>query len=159
MSDRPCPYETAVVESARTGVWESGLRAHVRGCAACTESARVTEWIADVATQLGRDQSVPDPTYIWLKAEIERRAKVENSLSWQRLGTAALPGLAVGLFAAAAMLAVLSEVSAIAIVVSTWLSTTIAESSLVDRTVFATIWLGFPLLLTATYLLVFRLIR
>lgn len=159
MSDRACPYETEIVESVRTGDWEESLRAHVRGCAACTESARVARWIADVARYLGRDQPAPDPAYLWLRAAIERRAKVGNALSWGRLGAAALLGLAVGIVSAVAMLAVLPKVSAMTMFTSAWLATAFAETSLVDRTVIGTVWVGLPLLLTAIYLLVLRPVR
>ena len=156
MNEAACPYEAAVVESARTGDWRDGLRAHVRGCAACTEAARVTEWLGAVARNLGRDRSTPDPTYIWLRAEIEKRAQAANEASWRRVVGTALPGFAVGLLGAAALLAILAEVFALGANLSRWLSIVFAETSLVDSTLLATTWLGLPLFLAASYLLVFR---
>jgi hypothetical protein len=159
MSDRTCSHETAVVESVRTGKWEDGMRSHLHACAVCTEAARVATWIGSVATHLGRDRAAPDPTYIWMRAEIERRKQAERSRSWRRPGMAELLWLAAGLVVAATVLAVLPELSAIATGVSTWLSTAFAETSLVDRTVIGTVWLGLPLVLVAIYLLVLRPLR
>jgi hypothetical protein len=94
-----------------------------------------------------------------LRAEIDRRVKEKGALSWRQLGVAALLGLAVGLLVAAAVVAVLKEVSLIVIVVHTSLSTALAETSLADMTAIGTVWLGLPLLLAATYLLVLRPLR
>lgn len=159
MSDRICMYETMVVEAVRTGEWEDGLRTHVRACAVCTEAARVTEWIGSMATCLGCDRAAPDPAFIWMRAEIERRKQADRSLSWLHLGMLEWLGLAAALVVAAAMLAVLPEVSAIATDMSARLSTVLAETSLVDRTAIGTVWLGLPLVLAAVYLLVLRPLR
>lgn len=159
MSDRVCPCESAVIEAVRTGEWPKSLQVHVCECAECADSARVTVWIGDVATRLGRNQSTPDPTYICLRAEIDKRARKERTLSAHQAALAALPGLAVGLLVAVTVVAVLKGSSAIATVVATSLSTALAETSLADMTVIGTVWLGLPLLLAATYLLVSRSLR
>jgi hypothetical protein len=159
MSDSTCPYEAAVVEAARTGEWVNGLRPHVHRCAECADSARVTAWIGDVAAQLGCHQSARDPTYIWLRAEIERRAKEESASTLRRSGIAAVLALTVAGGSAAAMLAALPPLAGVAITARTWLSSALAEIPLVDMALISSGWLGLSLLLAATYLLVLRPLR
>lgn len=161
MSERACPHEPAVVEAARTRQWVQGLEAHVNTCPECADAMRVTAWLRDVAARLGRDRSAPDATYIWLRAEIEKqkRARDTDVVSWRRLSAAALPGLAVGLVSAAAIVAVLPGLAVAGAAARSWLSRAFAEASLVDMTVIGTVWLGLPLLLAATYLLVLRPLR
>jgi hypothetical protein len=120
---------------------------------------RVTEWMGGVATQLGHRQAAPDPSYVWLKAELQRRAQNAVSLSRRRLSSVALLGLALGLACAAAVYAIWPAASAAVSAARTWLLIDLAEYSLVDMTVIATAWLGLPLLLVATYLLVLRPLR
>src|SRR5690606_37182390 len=110
MSEAACSFEAAVVDAARTGEWSAGLREHMHGCAACTESARVTAWLADAAARLGRARPAPDPTYIWLRAEIEKRAKEERASIRRRSGIAAVLALAAAGASAAAVLAALPRI-------------------------------------------------
>jgi hypothetical protein len=157
MSAETCPYDFPVTEAARSGEWSESLRAHVCDCRECAESVRVIEWMAGVATQLGRDQPAPDPTFIWLKAEIERRAEEEAvPVSRRRLGALGLLSLTLGLAGASAVLAIWPEVSSAVGAARTWVLTMSATTSPADVTVIATAWLGLPLLLAATYLLVLR---
>jgi hypothetical protein len=115
--------------------------------------------MSDFVAYFGRPQSAPDPTYLWLKAEIERCAKVEYVLSWRRVGIVLLLGLAGGLVGAAAILAALPVFSAVADVAVPRLSSALAAASLIDRTAVATLWLGLPLVLIAIYVLVLRQLR
>jgi hypothetical protein len=159
MNERACPYEMAVVEAARTGEWTQAQRAHVCACPRCADSAGVTAWMGDVAIRLGRSRPAPDPTYIWLRAEIERRAQEASGPSWLQLGLVNLPGLAVGLIGMTAALAIWRAVTAVAVNARTALSGILAEVSFVDLTVIGSAWLGLPILLAATYLLVLRPLR
>lgn len=156
MSDNTCPYQAAVVEAARTGEWEASLRAHLHQCTQCADSARVTAWFADAATRLGARQPALDPTYIWLRAEIERRTREENASAWRRSGIAAVLALAVAGGGAAAAFAALPRVWA---VVQSGLSTALAEAPVVDMTVISSGWLGLLVLLVGTYLVVLRPLR
>lgn len=156
MSDQACPYESAVVDAARTGEWPQSLQAHLCECAECADSARVASWLGEVATRLGRNRSAPDPSYLWLRAEIERRAQAEGALSWRRLGLVSLLGLGVSLAGAAATVAVLPKVLATVVAARVWLSGAWAAASAVDMAAIGTAWLGLPMLLAATYLLVLR---
>lgn len=156
MSTGTCVYEAAVVEAARTGEWEKDLRAHLLGCAECTDAARVTAWMQDVSVRLGRDQSARDPTYIWLRAEIERRAREENASALRRSIMAAVPSLAATGISAAAVVAAWPQVAAAAMAARGALSTALAKASLVDITLISSGWLGLSVLLVGTYLLVLR---
>jgi hypothetical protein len=159
MNESACPHEMAVVEAARTEEWTQVLRAHIYECAACADAARVSAWIGDVAIRLGRNRPAPDPTYIWLRAEIERRAQEASGPSWPRLGMVTVLGLAVGLVSLTATLAVWRAVTGVAVIARTALSGILAEVSVLDMTVIGSAWLGLPLLLAATYLLVLRPLR
>jgi len=156
MSEAACSFEAAVVDAARTGEWSAGLREHMHGCAACTESARVTAWLADAAARLGRARPAPDPTYIWLRAEIEKRAKEERASIRRRSGIAAVLALAAAGASAAAVLAALPRIAASA---RAGLSAALEGMPLVDMTVISSGSLGMLVVLAATYLLVFRPLR
>jgi hypothetical protein len=156
MSAEICRYEPDVIEATHSGEWSEHLRSHLRGCAECAESVRVAEWLGGVAIQLGRDQPAPDPTYIWLKAEIERRAEDAAPMLQRTLSPLAFLSLAAGLAGAAAALAVWPQVAATVSAARSWLSTAAAETSLVDMTAIGSGWIGLPVLLVVTYLVVFR---
>lgn len=156
MSESTCRYEAAVVDAALTGVWEKDLRAHVSRCAECADSARVTAWLEDVATRLGRHESAGDPSYIWLRAEIERRAREENASTLRRSGIAAVLGLAVAGGGAAAVLYAMPQVAAVAMAVRTGLAGVLRKAPLLDLTLISSGWLGLAVLLVGTYLLVLR---
>lgn len=159
MSTEPCRHESAVIEAAQSEEWSESLRAHARVCTECAESVRVAVWMGSVARRLGRNRPAPDPTYIWLKAEIERRAEDAAGVSRRGLSALVLLGLTLGIAGAAAVLAIWPGVSATANATRAWLSTALAEASLVDMTLIGTVWLGLPLMLVATYLLVLRPLR
>ena len=151
-----CPFAVAVLEAARNGQWSESLRSHVCECAQCAETARVAMWMGNVASHLGRDETAPDPTYIWLKAEIEKREQDAARMSLRELAAQTVLNLALTLAAAAALLSIWPQVSATATEARASVLTLLAQSSPADITVIGTIWLGLPLLIVATYLLVFR---
>jgi hypothetical protein len=73
-----------------------------------------------------------------------------------RVSVLALLSLTVGLLGAAAVLAVLPEVSATVSGALAWLLAALAGATPDHVAFIGTVWLGFPLLLATTYLLVFR---
>lgn len=152
MSTKECPFELAVIKATRNGQWSRDLRAHASGCYACDDAVRVAVWMGSAATRLARTQTLPDPTYLWLRAEIERRTREASAVSRLRVSVLALFCLIVGLLGGAAVLAVLPKMSA---TVSGALAV-LAEASPDQVALIGTVWLGFPLLLATTYLLVFR---
>jgi len=154
MSPDTCRLEREVVDAARHGEWSEDLRAHLRQCSDCAESARVGAFMAGVAQTLRRDRPVSSD-YIWWKAEFERRAAEVRPASWRRPGTLAL-GLAFALAGTAAVLAAWPELSALASTARGFVATVLADTPPVEMTVIVTAWLGLPLLLGATHLIVFR---
>jgi hypothetical protein len=159
MNVTSCSYEAAVTEAARSGQWTKSLRAHVAGCAECGDLARVAEWMGNVATRVVRTQSLPDPTYLWLRAQLEKRVDEARAVPRSRVVALALLSLAVGLLAAAAVLAVLPAVSASVSAAGDWLVAALAASSPALITLIGTSLLGLPCLLVTTYLLVLRPVR
>lgn len=159
MSESTCPYEAAVVAAARTGGWGQDLRVHVPRCGECADTARVTEWMQDAAMRLGRQRSARDPAYIWLRAEIERRAREEKASALRRSGIAAALGLVAAGASAAAVLSAMPEVEAMAASARAALSTALGQAPLVDIAVICSGWLGLSALLGATYLFVLRPLR
>ena len=159
MSVTSCSYEAAVSDAARSGQWTKSLRAHVAGCTGCSDLARVAEWMANVATRVVRTQSLPDPTYLWLRAQLEKRADRARAVPRSRVVALALSSLVVGLLAAAAVLAVLPEVPGTVSAAGDWLFAALAETPPALIILIGTSLLGLPFLLGATYLLVLRPLR
>ena len=74
MTYRPCPFEEAVAEAAKTGRWSPELRAHRDGCMACTELTLVAAALAaDAEDQAADPRPLPDPELIWLRATLDVR--------------------------------------------------------------------------------------
>jgi hypothetical protein len=73
MTDRICPFEAWTAEAVKTGRWSDELRSHLAGCAVCEETRTVAALLNRAAEALGRTEPAPDPTLIWLKAELARR--------------------------------------------------------------------------------------
>ena len=159
MNATSCSYEAAVTDAARSGQWTASLRAHVAGCTECSDLVRVAEWMGNVAARVARTHSLPDPTYLWLRAQLEKRADEARAVPRSRVVALALLSLAIGLLAAAAVLAVLPAVSASVSAAGDWLVAALAESSPALITLIGTSLLGLPCLLAATYLLVLRPLR
>lgn len=75
-----CAYESNVLEAAESGRWTESLRAHVASCETCEAAASVAQWMADFAKQDDREHILPDPTVVWLKAQLlGQHAAVEQA--------------------------------------------------------------------------------
>lgn len=79
------------------------LRDHIARCASCQETMAVATWMQELASAPVGNGPLPDPTYLWWKAELLRR--------WDAQQRAAAPievgeqvQVGVGLVAAAALL-------------------------------------------------------
>jgi hypothetical protein len=112
--------------------------------------------MGNVATRVTQTQSLPDPTYLWLRAQLEKRAEKARAVPRSRIVALALASLVVGLLAAVAVLAALPTVSARLTAAGSWLFATLAETSPALIVLIGTSALGLPCLLGATYLLVLR---
>jgi hypothetical protein len=93
-----CEFEAEVLAAAMQSHWSDELRAHVAGCAICSDVAAVAE-----AIEAGRDAapSIPDSGRVWWLAQ--RRAKLEAAaaadrpmLAAQVIALACIAGLLVG---------------------------------------------------------------
>lgn len=94
MTDENCPFEARTAEAAKTGRWPGELRSHLAGCAVCEETRAVAAFFNRAAEALGRNEPAPDPTLIWLKAELARRDGLDRSDRRIWLWSGALSGVA-----------------------------------------------------------------
>ncbi|HYM63022.1 MAG TPA: hypothetical protein VEZ11_19195 [Thermoanaerobaculia bacterium] len=65
-----CPFETNAIRAARENRWSEALREHVRGCADCAEAAELAPWMHRFASMEDREHILPDPSIVWLKAQL-----------------------------------------------------------------------------------------
>ena len=159
MSETACSQEANVVAALRSGQWNDALRAHARNCDQCAETMRVFEWIGAAADQLGRNRPAPDPTYLWLRAEIQARTQRLRAPSPGRFAVLTLVGFVVAMPGALAVIALLPGIHEFVIFASDAMSVAADAVSMVDTIVVATIWVGIPMLLSAIGLAFTRAVR
>jgi len=68
MTDDVCRREADV----RKGSWSDELRAHAEACPDCAAAAAVSPWMASFAAMPDREHPLPDPSVVWLKAQLLR---------------------------------------------------------------------------------------
>jgi hypothetical protein len=68
-----CEREQQVVEATRNGRWTSSLRAHMRGCAPCTQTELIAASLQESAAGLERPLHLPPAAMIWGRAQTRRR--------------------------------------------------------------------------------------
>ena len=68
MSDDVCRREADVLK----GNWSDELRAHAASCPDCAAAAAVSPWMARFAELPDREHLLPDPSVVWLKAQLLR---------------------------------------------------------------------------------------
>ena len=101
MTAKPCPYEESVAAAARSGQWSPGLQTHRDGCLTCAELTLVVAALATDAEELAAiDAPLPDPTPIWLRAQLASREqqfqRATRAIVWVQRAAVAVT-LAVGL--------------------------------------------------------------
>ena len=101
--DREADVRDMVRQMARGGLADASLNDHITGCSSCQETIAVAKWMQQLASVPVVDRPLPDPTYLWWKAELLRR--------WDAGPRASAPvevgeqvDVGVGLVAAAALL-------------------------------------------------------
>jgi hypothetical protein len=94
MTDEFCPFEARTAEAAKTGRWSDELRSHLARCAVCQETRTVAAFMSRAAEALGSSEPAPDPTLIWLKAELARRNGFDRRDRKVWLWSGALSGVA-----------------------------------------------------------------
>ena len=76
-----CPMEREVLRAATIGAWPAAVRAHVVACEECAAAAEVAGWMQDLASQDLRDHPLPDPSVLWLKANVLKSSTVLDRAS------------------------------------------------------------------------------
>lgn len=71
MNER-CRHETHVIRAVRDNQWTDALRDHAAGCADCAAAAAAAPFMSRLARLDERQQKLPDPAVMWLKAQLLR---------------------------------------------------------------------------------------
>lgn len=83
--ERTCDREPEVRDMARRtaqgGLADAALNDHLASCASCQETIAVATWMQQLATVPAVNRPLPDPTYLWWKAELLRRWDAEQRAS------------------------------------------------------------------------------
>jgi hypothetical protein len=56
----------------RKGNWSDELRAHAQTCPDCAAAAAISPWMTSFAAMPDREHILPDPSVVWLKAQLLR---------------------------------------------------------------------------------------
>jgi hypothetical protein len=67
-----CDREKEILVAARRGALSDGLREHAASCRVCAEAASVSSWMNEFAASTRRERKLPDPSVVWLKAQLLR---------------------------------------------------------------------------------------
>ena len=67
-----CRHEAEVVRAAEQDRWTDALRAHAATCPDCAAAASVAPWLDRFAHISDREHILPDPSIVWLKAQLLR---------------------------------------------------------------------------------------
>lgn len=80
--ERFCERESDVRDMARRvargELADASLSDHVDGCRLCQETLSVARWMQQLASVPVASKPLPDPTYLWWKAELLRRWDAEQ---------------------------------------------------------------------------------
>lgn len=76
-----CLQETHVLHAAESNEWTASLREHVAECEPCAAAANVAPWMDRFAKIDARSHALPDPTVVWLKAQLLRTATVVDRVA------------------------------------------------------------------------------
>jgi hypothetical protein len=69
-----CPHESNVLHAAAADRWSDALRRHAADCADCAAAAAAAPWMTRFARISDREHLLPDPSVVWLKAQVLRGA-------------------------------------------------------------------------------------
>jgi hypothetical protein len=65
-----CAHESNVLRAAAEDRWSEALRGHVSECADCAAAAAAAPWMTSFARMSDREHRLPDPSIVWLKAQL-----------------------------------------------------------------------------------------
>lgn len=67
-----CRREAEVLRAVREDQWTEGLRRHLADCEECQAAMLVAPWMDGFARMPDREHRLPDPSVLWLKAQLLR---------------------------------------------------------------------------------------
>ena len=67
-----CAHESNVLRAAAEDRWTEALRGHISECADCAAAAKAAPWMTRFARMSDREHILPDPSIVWLKAQLMR---------------------------------------------------------------------------------------
>ena len=67
-----CVQEPNVLRAAEEDRWNDALRAHILECEDCQAAAAIAPWMDRFARISDREHILPDPSVVWLKAQLLR---------------------------------------------------------------------------------------
>jgi len=68
----PCRHEPHILRAVVEDRWTDALREHVSRCADCAAAAAAAPFMKQLARVDERQQKLPDPAVVWLKAQLLR---------------------------------------------------------------------------------------
>jgi hypothetical protein len=78
MREKICSQEIAVARAVRTGLWDSALRDHAAGCAACKDLVVTVTTMRSLAAGFEKDFELPEAGWLWRKALLEQKQADAN---------------------------------------------------------------------------------
>jgi hypothetical protein len=67
-----CRFESDVLRAASEDRWTESLRRHLTECDDCVAAAATAPWMSRFARVSDREHVLPDPSIVWLKAQLLR---------------------------------------------------------------------------------------
>lgn len=67
-----CRFESDVLRAATEDRWTESLRRHLTECDDCVAAAAAAPWMSRFARVSDREHVLPDPSIVWLKAQLLR---------------------------------------------------------------------------------------
>lgn len=82
MNQEHCNFEDKIATANRSGQWSDELLSHLSGCHICEEVALVSSYLSEsAATSRSPAADLPDPTFIWSRAQLAaRREAIERAM-------------------------------------------------------------------------------
>ena len=101
-----CPLEEATTAAVVSGNWPEGLTAHVEECAVCREIAETGSLMQHLAKSVNERDAItlqqenlalPDPEFIWRRAQADRHNADKTLAALEWLQTASAAAVPIGL--------------------------------------------------------------
>ena len=76
-----CRFEPHVLAAIADDRWTESLRDHVAACDECAACVAAAPWMSELAGTTEREHVLPDPSMIWLKAQLLRSTTTVERVS------------------------------------------------------------------------------